>query len=334
MKKLLVTLVALGAIVWWLTQRVDLAAAWQALGEAKWYWLAAAVVVQFTNIFTKGVRWSFAVEGAIGDRPGKRVFRATVMGFAGNFVMPARMGELLRAAILHKHNPGVGYARALASVALTQFFDLIYLLCILAGFALAGVGAQLVSAYTAFVFLAAALGALVVVFVFAWRGDWVESVLAKTLGERDGPAAKLKGIVHSIHDASQVVRNSRSFLPIFGLSTLTWLFELTTTWCGMQAFGIDASVSMAGLTMVALSLSFALPITPGNVGTHQLVSVLVLGHFGVEEARVLAFSIGLHFTIALSIILVGAIMLAGEGMGFRELREELEAEKEALEQEG
>ncbi|MCB0221991.1 MAG: flippase-like domain-containing protein [Chrysiogenetes bacterium] len=330
MKKLVVTVVALGAIIWWLTQRVDLTEAWTALGEAHWQWLVLAVVVQFTNIYTKGVRWAFAIEGAIGERPRSLVFRSTMMGFAGNFVMPARMGELLRAAILHRHNPGVGYTRALASAALTQFFDLIYLLCILAGFALMGVGSQLVSPYAAMTFLAAALGALVVVFVFAWRGDWVEQVLDKLLGDREGLPARIKNIVHSIHDSSQLVRNPRFFAPIFGLSTLCWIFEISTVWCGMLAFGIDASPSMAGLTMVALALSFALPITPGNVGTHQVVSVLVLGYFGIAESTVLAFSIGLHFTIALSIIGVGGVMLAMEGMGLKELQEEIEAEKKAL----
>ena len=219
---------------------------------------------------------------------------------------------------------------ALASVALTQFFDLVYLLCILAGFALAGVGAQIVDPLLAYTFLAAALGALVVVFVFAWRGDWMEQILGKILRGDEGLAGKLKSIVRKIHDASQLVRNPRYFAPVFALSTLTWVFELSTTMCGMYAFGIDASISMAGLTMVALSLSFALPITPGNVGTHQLVSVLVLGYFGIAEPQVLAFSIGLHFCIALSIIAVGGILLAMEGMGIKELQQELEAEQEAL----
>ena len=100
MKKLLVTVVALGAIVWWLTQRVDLGAAWAALADAKWQWMILAVAIQFVNIYTKGVRWAWSIEGAIGEKTASHAFRATTLGFAGNFVMPARLGELLRAAIL------------------------------------------------------------------------------------------------------------------------------------------------------------------------------------------------------------------------------------------
>lgn len=330
MKKLLIGLVALGLIFWWLAERVDLSAAWTAFAEANWYLLAAAVLLEILNICAKGTRWALALEGALGTRPKKRVYRATMMGFAGNFVLPARLGELLRAAILHRHNPEVGYTRSLASAGLTQFLDLIFLLFILAGFSLAGVGSSLVDPRAALGFLAIALGALSAVVVFSWRWDWVEAILDRFGGEEHPLVAKISGIVRSIHDATQVLRNRRFFAPITGFTVLTWAMEFCVEWLAMLAFGIEPTLTLVGLTMVGLSLSFAIPVTPGNAGVHQVVSVLVLGLFGVEEARALAFSIGLQASITLSVVALGALFLAMEGMSLDTLRHELEAEQEAL----
>ena len=76
------------------------------------------------------------------------------------------------------------------------------------------------------------------------------------------------------------------------------------------------------------------PLTPGNVGTHQLVSVLVLGLFGVAEADALAFSIGMQAAAIVLMVGVGSAFLLREGLSvvdsFRLWRASKSATVEAL----
>ena len=73
--------------------------------------------------------------------------------------------------------------------------------------------------------------------------------------------------------------------------------------------------------MAAAGLSFALPLTPGNVGIFQAVCVLVLVPFGVARERAFAFGLGAQaFSLALS-VLWGLLLLQREGLDLRLLGE-------------
>jgi glycosyltransferase 2 family protein len=78
---------------------------------------------------------------------------------------------------------------------------------------------------------------------------------------------------------------------------------------------------MAAILVVVLNLSFVIPITPGNIGVTQAISVFLLGTFGVTPAYALAYSIGGQGVIQLLIISLGMICLYREGMRLNAFRQ-------------
>ena len=101
-----------------------------------------------------------------------------------------------------------------------------------------------------------------------------------------------------------------------------WSLEALGVHLALRAFHIDVGFEAAALLMVALNLSFVFPLSPGNIGTYQLVSVVILSLFGVAEARALAFSIALQGSAYAMILSLGGFFFYREGVDLAALRRE------------
>lgn len=78
--------------------------------------------------------------------------------------------------------------------------------------------------------------------------------------------------------------------------------------------------------VIVVSLALAVPVTPGNVGIHQFLSVSVLGLFGVAEAKSLAFSVGFQGSAIILIVSLGTVCFFREGVRFGSLLETSDAQ--------
>jgi uncharacterized protein (TIRG00374 family) len=88
--------------------------------------------------------------------------------------------------------------------------------------------------------------------------------------------------VGSFHDGSRLLGFAALTIPI-------WLIDAGATSLLAYSMAIPMSVSLALLLIVALSLSSALPSTPGYVGIYQFVAVMVLKPFGISPSAAIAF---------------------------------------------
>src|SRR5688500_3077074 len=101
---------------------IDLRAAWQATLGAHWGWIAAAIAVTLQTYILRAWRWQSLLQ-PIGHARFRTAFRTTVIGFAATFLLPARVGEVLRPYLLARHehlNP----AAAFATVIVERLLDL------------------------------------------------------------------------------------------------------------------------------------------------------------------------------------------------------------------
>jgi glycosyltransferase 2 family protein len=108
-----------------LLHQVDLQQLGRALLEVHPGLLALGLIAQLIVIWIKSFRWEIAIRAATGQ-PVRRALSASIIGFAGNVLLPARLGELLRVGVIDKHNQ-MGWSVALTTVGLTQLFDLLSL---------------------------------------------------------------------------------------------------------------------------------------------------------------------------------------------------------------
>ena len=76
----------------------------------------------------------------------------------------------------------------------------------------------------------------------------------------------------------------------------------------LAAFGVAATIPIAGLVVVAGGMSTLVPATPGGAGTQQLFTVVALAQVA-SAASALSFSIGLQVGVTLVNTLVGLLAL-------------------------
>jgi hypothetical protein len=137
--------------------------------------------------------------------------------------------------------------------------------------------------------------------------------------------ARLWGAVRESHLG---LRNPRQFTAVVVPSIASWGAQLVGIWCALQAFGLEvAGWSGAGLLLVTVTVAQIFPVLPGNLGVFQAAVVVPLTHtFPISSASALAFAVGLQATEVIVGVAIGFFFLMVEGVSFRQLREEAEAE--------
>ncbi len=98
-----------------------------AFGAVEWRWVAAAVGLNLLSVLVRALAWRTVIVQAF-ERPHPSltlVFSAFSVGLFANAVLPGRIGELARVAVLNRRmrQPGA-WARLLGTVFAHRVFDL------------------------------------------------------------------------------------------------------------------------------------------------------------------------------------------------------------------
>jgi uncharacterized protein (TIRG00374 family) len=306
-----------------LLRQVDLRLVGQALGEARLPLLLLATVMYFVSMSLRAWRWAVLL------RPVKalrwtEVWPVTALGYAGNLVLPARLGELLRAALMRTR--GVSAGSALATIAAERMVDglaTVAIVLVTTRFLPESAPQWLINAgrVAALVFGAV----LVILFVMLLARPLVVRIL-DWLTARVRWLARPAGWALRFVDGLAVLRSPSLLLRVVGITALAWAASIAEYSLAMAAMGIRLPVAGAAFSISAIGLSSAIPAAPGYVGTQELVGVTVLGLWGVPAETALAASIAFHAIEIVPIGLVGLIVAWREGaLGPRRRARPLEA---------
>lgn len=301
------------AILAFLAYRVDPARFFASLRGVSLLLLLLGLLSKLVVLWLKAARWAIALRSASG-RPVRRAFRATMIGYAGNMLLPARLGELPRIGVIGKHNR-VGAVPALTTIAVTSLFDLI----LLAGAAIV-IGLSVAEVHggrgtPAIMIAGASLGGLALLILAQRRSDAVRErlhSLAERLPERF--RAGLMRRAADIGKGLRVLGKGGGIGRVALMTVAVWGMEVLGTYVWLLAFRIEPTLLMASALVVAVALGLSVPVTPGNIGIIQAISVLVLGAFGVGEAEAFAYSLTTQATLYVLIVGMGAMFFLAEGM--------------------
>jgi uncharacterized protein (TIRG00374 family) len=310
----LVLLAAVGvfAALWWHGP------AWGGVADAfaavEWRWVAAAVGLNLLSVLVRALAWRTVIVQAF-EKPHPSfmlVFSAFSVGLFANAILPGRIGELARVAVLNRRMRLSGaWARLLGTVFAHRVFDLV-----------------------------AVIGLIVYVMLTAHIPDWaVTSLIAvvvvgivlftvAVMGARDDHYA---GLEEGLGAVRKVVRLARYGLGVMRrpaaaalallFQLLGWTCQLFAVYTAMRAFGIHEPLPAAGLVLVLMNVATIFPLWPGNVGLVQAAVALPLfTYYGVAKANGIAFGFGLQIIEASVGIGVGLIFLAREGLSVAMLR--------------
>ncbi|MBD3267058.1 flippase-like domain-containing protein, partial [bacterium] len=102
---------------------------WQAMQHVEYSWVVLAVLLNLLSILIRAIRW----QAFLGEPKVKvwNLFLIANIGFMGNGIFPARMGELIRPFLVWRTTKHT-FPTALATIVVERVYDLLGLLLILA----------------------------------------------------------------------------------------------------------------------------------------------------------------------------------------------------------
>jgi uncharacterized membrane protein YbhN (UPF0104 family) len=301
---------AIALIIW---RGPDWHAVHDAFTAVSWSWVFVAVALNFLSILLRSVAWDTAIRQSVTPPTPSfsLVFSAFSVGLFANAVLPGRVGELARVAVLRRRMPGrTGVtATLIGSVFAHRMFDLFPAIALVIWVLLA---AKIPG--WAFTSLAVVLVVGTVLFL--------GSVFVARRQHRD---AEGLGRIHLlIARARQGLAVMRAWLPALKAGTfqvLGWTCQLFAVYATMYAFQIHEPLAAAGLVLVLMNVATIFPIWPGNVGLVQIAVATPLVGYGVAYAHGIAFGIGLQAIEASVGIGIGMLFLAREGISYAMLKQ-------------
>jgi glycosyltransferase 2 family protein len=317
--------VGVSALCVWLSMRqADPRKVLEALRHANLGWFVVLMALTLLGFWLRAVRWRSFLAGPSRTSLDS-LYRATMIGFMANNVLPFRLGEFVRAWALARRE-GMSKTMVLATVVVERAIDMLTLLGIL-GISLLVHPMQ--SGSRAAELTRRGASVLIVLCV----------VLTLVLVLLERHPARMRALVDRLSMLLPARHRGRGTaaldhfvegLSLFrDLPRLTWVFALSFAMFGMFAIGLQVSMEAlgihlpwyAGLTLlVVTAIGIMVPAAPGYVGTMNVACQLGLALFGVHDAtRANSFSWFYWAGQWLPVTVVGLWYLHREGLTLRSL---------------
>ncbi len=299
--------------------------------KAKYYLLHTKLRYVFSILliypfiyYFRSLRWKFLL-GDSGEKVKlKSVYSANIIGFAINYLLPARIGEFARAYILGK-NEDISVSFIFGTVIIERILDLgamvvfagiFYILRPLAFKDLSPTAKSLAfikeGSFIAFILFIVLILLFLLIFLFKRKAmvfwekicGFLPRKIAKTLinfGDKF-----IEGII--------TLFNNKRKLAIILHSLIIWFLISLSYWIALIDFGLHVNFITIIPYIIALLVGASIP-TPGMVGGFEALSQFSLtGLYGMDANIAAAATIILHIGLVLVTLLISIPFILKEGL--------------------
>ena len=303
----------LSAFLIWLSMRsLDLREVGRALASANWVWFLPICGLTLLAFWIRAVRWGWLLKSVKPIGVGS-LFSATMIGFAANNLLPARLGELVRPWALGT-TERISRSSVFATVIVERVVDMFCILVFL-GIALilhpappviqnAGLAALLTNLVL--------LIALVLIERNPAHADrlagWIEHRLPHPI------APKIASLLRNFAGGLGVFRHGPGLFWVSVYSLLLFTVTALGLSACMAAFSLHVPWYAGIVMLVVTAFGIMVAPTPGYLGAIQYACVLGLSLFGVDRTTAFSFSLYYHLTQFLPITVVGLYYLGKQGL--------------------
>jgi glycosyltransferase 2 family protein len=283
-------------------------------------------------------RWKSILQPLKPDIPFRSRFSSVTIGFMGNNLLPARIGEFLRAYSLSRQE-AVTLVGSFASLVMERLFDGIMVISFLfLAMALpdfpeiqirSGIDYPAIAAGVAF-FILAGIAVLLLLVLFprpAVRGmERLVQYLPKRVRRPliDALEAFLTGV--------GILRSPALLTRAAFWSIVLWLVNAAGFYVAFRAFHIDLPFTAALFFQSCIALAVSAPSGPAFFGIYHAAAMAVLVvMWGEEQARAAAYAITYHLAGFIPVTLIGLYYAWRIGLSFGEVQESEETVEDAVE---
>lgn len=292
-------LIISGLCLVWLFSSVEISLIVEQLKQADYRFILFALFTTVISYTIRSFRWIYFFEKVAPSF--SNAFCCLIYGFFMNNVLPARMGELVRAHVGGRLM-GLSRAHVLATIAAERLADglvisLIFAVCYLTSSQEIYHHAGLL--YVSYIFLAASIFTATILWqqkiVFHYL-ERLSLVLPGHLSQYS--IRRAKRFMEGLAPLFQIKR----FIIISTLSLIVWGVELFVYYQVSRAFNVNLSLSGLSIFLVAVNFSSLIPAAPGGIGVIEAFATFILTKIGVSKETAFAMVVTQHL---IQIIVVG-----------------------------
>ncbi len=316
------------------------------LTTINYLWIIPAIAVTLLSFGLRAVRWKIILGPARGLRFWQ-CFHPMMIGFMVNCILPGRVGELARPAILQRKHQ-VAFSTVLATVAAERVFDMAMIISFFAvtvtlvkidpnrnmvfgsyhlnAHTLDAVGRGLAELCVALI------AAMAAISIESFRRRLVRVIealphLCRFLGQtwnqrlRRFAVTPMIRLLENIALGFSMVRDPWKLAACTGLSVLIWSLQVLSYYILAAGSPGIAKLSFLEIAAVMVMICFfiALPSVPGFWGLWEAGGVFALSLFGVIGKDAAGYTLVNHAVQVFPVILVGLASALITGVNIRQV---------------
>lgn len=297
----------------------------QAFSLANYWLLIPSILIIFASHWLRSVRWQFLMN-PVKKIPVDNLFTALLIGYAANTILPAHLGEFLRAYVVGKKRD-ISVSSALATIVVERIIDILSIVFILAVTLVIYPFPDWVkkSGYIMF-------GIAIVLFIFLVLMKRHTEATMRFLRKLLKPFPqsineKVENLSRSFLDGLKPMKSNFDYVIIFILSLLIWFGYWAVLYINFYTFNLTAEYNLGittGLVMLVITtISVVVPSSPGYIGTYHWLCQVSLELFHVPRAFGLTYAIVVHALNFFPVFLVGFVLAWKEGIKISKVEKEL-----------
>jgi len=304
-KKIIIGIIVSLLLIFLSFMKVDFSKLEYTLKNANYFMLIPIFFLVVISMYFRALRWRILIA------PIKKIriqplFSASSIGLMFNNLLPARIGEIVRAWLIGNEE-NISKSSVIATIVVERVFDGITALIVLTV-------VQLLYPFTippnlriALYILVSASILIVVYFFYSRDSDYSEikglNLLLRLIPKiaRD----KVYSLIVSFREGLKILSNATDILKTIIISFAVWIPIIVIIYLSIESVGINISIFASIVTFVILSFGLMIPSAPGFIGTIQYSFIIALNIFRISNDGAIAASVMYHIGTFISINILG-----------------------------
>ena len=286
----------------WAAAKIDFGKAWESMKMADYRLFLPAVILNIIIMGVRSMRWRIFIE-PVKKLPFMPVFSALTVGYMANMILPARIGEVVRALVISEQE-NIPKGAAFGTVVVERVFD-----GLSAGVFMALVilwitptpeqmenyhklSAAILSASAIFI------AAFMAVYLFHKRVRpvvWLIETATGMLPEKWG--SKIHEALESLRHGLDSIDHGHRIARIVMWSVPVWALAGPFNYLFIVAFNLDLPLQAGFLVLVTQMFGLMAPSAPGFLGVYHAATMAGLMFYGVDQDTALSVAVVMHLVV-------------------------------------
>ena len=283
------------------------------------YWYISGMLCMIAIMFIRATRWRILLL-PMGNFSRIKLYKGTIAGFFTNYVLPFRIGEVVRAYVTGKYIDQKG-AVLIPSIVIERMIDGVSFIIFVVVFSLF-IDLPLTEQQITLVRILLFVILFILIFAIYLYYKFTEKI-SEFLNKKEG---KVADFLKDLHHGMQSLFKVRHPFQIIFYSFAIWFITGLTYWAGLKAMHIDLGLIEGFILFATAMIAIAIPAAPGFVGTFHAAMVAALMAFNIDKNTAATYAFLQYFIGMIPICLFGLIHFLEANVSLKEIRKEQKEE--------